>query len=206
MDIFFKDKEIIPEKTTCHSGGAIGSDQFFEKCCEEYGVNVKAYSYKTNSHKGTHKFEISDEEYNEGIIEVRKANKILNRWGIDKYMNLLARNWSQAKYSDQIFAIGTIIKPRNKNKKGYYNKSKYDVVDGGTGYCVQMAINNLKEVFVFDQTTNKWNRWSYNKMCFLEMEDSPKIKSENFAGIGTRELNEFGEMAIKELFKKSFKN
>ncbi len=56
-------------------------------------------------------------------------------------MSLFARNWAQVKYSKQVFAIGTIIKAGEKSAKGYKNKSKSDVVDGGTGYAVMMAIN-----------------------------------------------------------------
>jgi hypothetical protein len=141
IDIFDKNP-IDLTNIVCHSGGAEGSDTYWENIGEEFGVKTKAYSYKTKKHTSLNKVEISDEDYKEGIIEVNKANKYLNRYGIHKYMNLLARNWAQVKYSKQIFAVGTIIKPGDKNNRGYYNKGKYDIVDGGTGYAVRMGINN----------------------------------------------------------------
>lgn len=188
----------------CHSGGASGSDTEWEVKGYPYSVKTFAYSYKTKSHKSPNKVEISDEDYLEGVNEVNQANKYLNRYGIHKYMNLLARNWAQVKYSKQIFAIGTIIKPGEKNSKGYVNKGEYEIVDGGTGYAVMMGINNGKDVFVFDQLKNKWYNWSYSSMSFIEMEETPDITEEDFAGIGTRELKENGKKAIEDVYKKTF--
>jgi hypothetical protein len=202
IDIF--DNKIDLTKVVCHSGGAPGADTEWEVGGEPFGVKTYAYSYKTPKHQSLNKVEISEEDYKEGIIEVNKANKWLNRYGIHKYMNLLARNWAQVKYSDQIFAIGAIIKPGDKNTKGYYNKGKYDIVDGGTGYAVMMGINNNREVFVFDQLRDKWFRWSYSTYSFLEMNDVPKITSQNFAGIGTREIKPNGVSAIRDVYNKTF--
>jgi hypothetical protein len=202
IDIF--DNKIDLTKLICHSGGAPGADTVWETDGDLFEVKTRAYSYKTPKHQSLNKVEISEEDYKEGIIEVNKANKWLNRYGIHKYMNLLARNWAQVKYSEQIFAIGTIIKPGDKNTKGYYNKGKYDIVDGGTGYAVMMGINNNREVFVFDQLRDKWFRWSYSTYSFLEMNDVPKITSQNFAGIGTREIKPNGVSAIRDVYNKTF--
>ena len=204
IDIFDK-KPIDLANIICHSGGAEGSDTAWEKIGEKFGVKTKAYSYKTPKHTSSNKVEISDEDYKEGISEVNKANKLLNRYGIHKYMNLLARNWAQVKYSKQVFAIGTIIKPGEKNSKGYYNKGKYDIVDGGTGYCIQMSINNQREVFVYDQIIDKWFRWSYISLTFIELPEAPIITCENFAGVGTRKLNSNGLKAIREVYEKTFR-
>ena len=203
IDIFDK-KPIDLTKVVCHSGGATGSDTDWEIDGIPYGVTTRAYSYKTPKHISPNKVEISDDDYKEGIIEVNKANKWLNRYGIHKYMNLLARNWAQVKYSDQIFASGTIIKPGDKSSKGYYNKGKYDMVDGGTGYAVMMGINNKREVFVFDQIRDKWFRWSYSTLQFVEMKEVPIIETQNFAGIGTREIQPNGKKAIKDVYEKTF--
>lgn len=202
IDLF--DKKIDLQNLICHSGGAVGADTEWEVKGSTRNVKTRAYSYKTIKHQSPNKVEISDEDYKEGVIEVNKANKWLNRYGINKYMNLLARNWAQVKYSKQIFAIGTIIKPGHKNTKGYYNKGKYEIVDGGTGYAVMMGINNGKEVFVFDQLKDKWFRWSYTSMSFIELSEVPKITEQDFAGIGTREIQPNGIKAIEEVYKATF--
>lgn len=197
-DIFGNKKKLNLTNLVCNSGGAIGSDSVFERFCIEKGIKVNAFSYKTKSHTSECKVEISDEDYLEGIKQIKKANKILNRYGIEKYMHLLARNWSQVKYSEEVFAVGTIVKSGDKDTKGYKNKSKYDIVSGGTGYATTMAIQHNKPVYVFDQTKDKWFRWSYISNTFVECKE-PKISTQTFAGIGTREIKDNGIEAIKNL-------
>ena len=116
MDIF--NTKIDLTKITCHSGGAVGSDTAWDEIGEEFGIKTRAYSYRTKSHVSPNKVEISDKDYEEGIIQITKANKTLGRFGIHKYMSLLARNWAQVKYSKQVFAIGNIIKSGEKSTNG----------------------------------------------------------------------------------------
>jgi hypothetical protein len=202
IDLF--EDTIDLKSITCHSGGATGSDSYWESIGANFGVKTRAYSYQTKYHTSPNKIEISEEDYKEGVDEINKANKHMDRFGINKYMNLLARNWAQVKYSTQVFAIGTIVEPGAKSPKGYYSKAKIQTVDGGTGYAVMMAINNLREVFVFDQRQLKWLRWSYSTMSFIELKETPKIKTQNFAGIGTREITSDGIKAIEEVYQKTF--
>lgn len=203
IDLFGK-KPIDLNNIICHSGGAQGSDTYWENIGAEFGVKTKAYSYKTKYHNSPNKIEISEDDYKEGVKEVNKANKWLNRYGIHKYMNMLARNWAQVKYSDEIFAIGRIVRVGDKNDKGYYNRGKYDMVDGGTGYAVQMAINHQKPVWVFEQKEDKWFRWSYSSLTFVEYGGVPEITFQNFAGIGTRQITPNGIKAIRNVYEKTF--
>lgn len=202
MDIF--NTKINLTKITCHSGGATGADTVWDEIGEEFGVKTKAYSYRTKAHVSPNKVEISDQDYEEGVVQITKANKTLGRFGIHKYMSLLARNWAQVKYSKQVFAIGTIIKAGEKSVKGYKNNSKNDVVDGGTGYAVMMAINEENDVYVFDQIKDKWFRWSYNSLRFVELKEVPLITEQDFAGIGTREIQPNGIKAIRDVYEKTF--
>ena len=202
IDLF--EDTIDLKSITCHSGGATGSDSYWESIGANFGVKTRAYSYQTKYHQSPNKVEISDGDYKEGVDEINKANKHMDRFGINKYMNLLARNWAQVKYSNQVFAIGTIVEPGAKSPKGYYSKAKIQTVDGGTGYAVMMAINNMREVYVFDQIKLKWFRWSYSTMSFIELKETPKIRTHNFAGIGTREITADGIKAIEEVYQKTF--
>ncbi len=202
MDFF--NRKIDLTKITCHSGGAIGADTVWDEIGEDFGVKTNAYSYRTKSHVSPNKVEISDQDYEEGVVQITKANKTLGRFGIHKYMSLLARNWAQVKYSKQVFAIGTIIKAGEKSTKGYKNNSKSDVVDGGTGYAVMMAINQENDVYVFDQIKDKWFRWSYTSLRFMEMKEVPSITEQDFAGVGTREIKDNGIKAIRDVYEKTF--
>jgi len=200
----FETPKIDLTDITCHSGGAEGSDTYFEIIGSKYGVKTNAYSYKTNYHQSPNKVEISDEDYEDGVKEIKRANIILNRYKIDKFMNLLARNWAQVKYSNQVFAIGQIVNPGQKGSRGYASRAKYQSVDGGTGWAISMSIQNKKDIYVYDQIKLKWFRWSYLSMSFIELEETPKIKTQNFAGIGTRQINEAGINAIREVYETTF--
>ncbi len=102
-------------------------------------------------------------------------------------MNLWARNYIQVKNADEIFAIG-----RFKNK----------VVDGGTGWAVQMAIDVGKPINFYDQEKDVWARYSNGKW---ERNDVP-VLTHNFAGIGSRDINQNGIIAIKDVCIKTFEN
>jgi hypothetical protein len=204
MEDIFSNNETKLSNLICHSGGATGSDTYFEEIGKEYGVITKAYSYKTFYHNSTSKVEISDEDFLEGIKQINIANKIMKRYNTKKYINLLARNWCQVKYSDEIFAIGTILDSKQKNSKGYYNNSNIQIVDGGTGYASTMAIINNKPLYVFDQQKNGWFKWSYISNKFILLKNIPKISKQNFTGIGTREIKDNGINAIKNLYKNTF--
>lgn len=178
----------------CHSGGAEGADTYFEEIGQKYSVQTLAYSYKTAHHKSKNKVELSESEFQEGILHVNIANETLNKFKIKRYMKLYSRNWFQIKNSEQIFAISTII-----------TKNNHEFVKGGTGWAVQMAIDNHKEVFVFDQKKNNWFCWDYQENKFKVSNEIPTITATNFAGIGARIINEKGINAIENLFQKSFK-
>lgn len=175
-----------PIEYTNHTGGAIGSDSMWDEVGREYGVvNHNHYWYGKKNPKSLDIHKISVELYEEGIEMIRIANKTLKRRNIDRYMNLLARNWAQVKFSDSIYAISTI-----SNGK----------VDGGTGWAVQMGIDNGKDVYVYDQEVCQWYYWNGK----FEACNTP-VLSLDFAGIGSRKLNNDGLEAIKSVYKKTFK-
>lgn len=178
----------------CHSGGAEGADSYFEEIGQKYGVQTLAYSYKTAYHKSKNKVELSESEFQEGILHVNIANETLNKFKIKRYMKLYSRNWFQIKNSEQIFAISSLIYKDNR-----------EFVKGGTGWAVQMAIDNNKEVFLFDQKKDSWFCWDYQENKFKIRDETPSITATNFAGIGARIIDEKGIKAIDNLFQKSFK-
>ena len=62
-----------------------------------------------------------------------------------------------------------------------------------------MGINLGKIVYVFDQDINKWFIWKDN--TFIET-NTPTL-TKKFAGIGTREINENGIQAIRDVYEKT---
>lgn len=183
----FDKVEQIPKY--CHSGGAVGSDTVWEQEGQKYGIKTLAYSYNTTYHKSPNKVEISEEDYLEGIEEILSVKSMLNR-NINrsfKYMNLLARNWPQVKYSDSTWAIGHL--------EGLS-------VAGGTGWAMAMSIKHGHPTHIFEQNEEVWYEWSYAINAWVPIKKL-KIITENFAGIGTRNINEAGINAIKDVLRRS---
>jgi len=181
------------EKYTNHSGGCIGSDMVWEDESFLYGVKTIAYSFKGHDQYGKNPKVLTNEELEEGWMNVKIAEKGIKRplfrIQFNLYIrNLLSRNWFQVKNADAIFAIGK-----------FFN-DKRTIVDGGTGWAVQMAIDNRKEIYLFEQNINAWFKYDYQSGRFEQMNCLPTL-TEHFAGIGTREINENGINAIKELLK-----
>ena len=169
---------------TNHSGGAIGSDSYWGQTGEKYGVTSKHYHAEgARTPKGN--TPVSKVELQEADEHLRKANETLKRKfpTSNEYVNnLLRRDWKQVKNADEIFAVSTI---------------KNNLVEGGTGWAVQMAIDQGKPVHVFNQNTEKWYTYKDNTW----VETGTPILTPNFAGIGTRNINEAGKRAIDEVYE-----
>lgn len=209
------DEEIIPTVSstnqvefTNHSGGAIGSDTEWDIIGSEFGmVNNKHYWTETKTPKGN--TEISKQDFEEGRFESAKAAK--RNFGY-QYSAMkdsrLIRNWSQVKHSESVFAIGSIVGVGEKlfpNQKLDTRTAINPSVTGGTGYAVGMAINNNKPVYVFNQTKGSydigWYKYDKNINDFIKVETP--VLTKNFAGIGTREINENGKQAIRDVYEKT---
>ena len=185
-----------------HSGGAKGSDSAWDFIGRKYDITDHRHYW----HRGLPKpplgnVELTDEQIEEGWVKVLLANKKLKRKP-DAYKSLLARNWFQVKNADAVFAIGSIV----INKGSHTSHTSFvsllcenipNEVAGGTGWAVQMAIDAEKPVFVFDQDRNIWLQWKkfHFGPCTL-----PKL-TQNYAGIGTRNINDDGKKAIEEIYK-----
>lgn len=176
-----------------HSGGAQGSDIEWENQGIKYGVKTIAYSFAGHNQRGKNVCVLSPAQLSEGYMNCVTASATLKRPVSDKpyIKNLLSRNWFQVKGADRIYAIGKFV------------KGSKNLVDGGTGWAVQMAIDNNKPVHFFEQNENCWYDYDSVSKVFTVFNSIPTL-SKNFAGIGTREINENGKRAIKEVYEKTF--
>jgi len=185
-----------------HSGGALGADSAWDDIGKIYGFNNHNHYYHgSRTPKGN--IRITDEDLKEGIEEIKKTFKILGRPDIPKYYSLLGRNWFQVKNCEAVFAISAIISPGEFDKKGYKCKALKPVVEGGTGYAVEIAIQNDKTVFVFNQRETSfkvgWYVWDSDRFKPIET----PVLTQNYAGIGSRELNPLGLKAIEQTYIKT---
>lgn len=209
---------------TGHSGAAKGADTIWNKKGKEYGI-TKFIDYKVDTLKQlneTQKIKL-ETAYQQAVKDLgRKAlpydwlnPDLKDRNGKLLYYSggLVRRDYIQAALSDGIFAISDIILPgeKGKEKNGirYANKVKNAIVDGGTGYAVQMGINLNKPVYVFHQGTNAdnitpvgWYKWDGANFIAIKT----PILTTKFAGIGTQKINEAGKQAIDDVYQETFTN
>jgi ribA/ribD-fused uncharacterized protein len=183
-------------EVTVHSGGANGADTAWAEAADRLGIKTTGHSFEKHETMGSasgfvgkrpaletrniltkEQLEIADEF-------LKKAAKSLGR-PFDpgsRYVNLLRRNYYQLKDSEAVVAIGSILPGGTK-------------VDGGTGWAVQMGIDKGIPVYVFDQKVKLWAVWNGSK--FEKLSGLPP-KLKEFAGVGSRELNDDGRKAIEE--------
>ena len=178
------------KKYVLHSGGAIGADITWEIIGRRFGLTEFNHyfieGYKTT--KGNASIKMTDELQKVIDADLIKANKSLKRSYPTRnaYVNnLLRRNWFQVARSESVFAI---------------SKIENGLVSGGTGWAVQMAIDKGIDVFCFCQLAKRWHKHVNGFWIVIE---APTL-TENFAGIGTREINEDGIKAIEDVYNKTF--
>lgn len=182
---------------TLTSGDAKGADAAWTTVAYEFGI-IDKRNYTAKSYT-----ELSEQEKAEADSEYIKAAQALKKSlaSKDTYSGkLVRRDWLQVKNADAVFAVARILQPNDVGERGYVNTTGHEVVDGGTGYAVQMAINNNKSVHVFDQNRNQWFIWDGSKFV---AEETPTL-TRRFAGVGTRNLSEEGKAAINNVFSKTF--
>lgn len=181
-----------------HSGGAIGSDTMWSDIGKEYGIVSNHYYSGNKTPNGN--IEISEADKVEGQQKVTIAARQMGRIEPNQQVRneLLIRDWAQVKYADSVFAITTMLSVGDE--MNYGKKAKIRQGKGGTGYAMQMAINEGKPVYIYDQVRKQWyknidSKWSTSDVPVL---------TNNFAGIGTREINQDGIQAIKDVYNKTF--
>lgn len=172
-----------------HSGGCPGADMEWELECKKYGIKTISYSFYNHVQEGENQVLLTVNELNEGWEAVVTAEKTLKRGAESVFYpyirNLMSRNWFQVKNSEAVFAVGII---------------DGNVVSGGTGWTVQMALDTNKECFFFEQNINEWLKFDYDTQKFKLYNSIPNLTN-NFAGVGTRKINDNGINAIHKILK-----
>lgn len=183
-----------------HSGGCEGSDMEWEIIGYEYGVSTNAYSFRGHKQYGKNPIILNTDQllegWNQALVAERTLKRNLKNIEYNPYpRNLISRNWFQVKHSDAVFAIGKFHKYTLPLK----------LVAGGTGWAVQMAIDNHVDVYFYDQNGGKWYIYYMLRDKFIPYNNIPTL-THNFAGIGTRDINDYGKNAIREVYENTFKN
>ena len=193
-----------PAEFTNHSGGAKGGDTMWDQIGREFGVTdhnhyTVAY-YDTLTQKEKNQLQ---EQYI-GTVNFLKRGVINENTYSGK---LVRRDMIQANNGNAIFGITELVKPGIKGRKGYINKTKYSIPEGGTGYAVARGILLNKPTYVFNQSNSYgneigWYVWDNLVKDFVKTE-TPTLTS-NFTGIGSQEINDLGKQAIRDVYENTF--
>ena len=179
-----------------YSGAADGSDTIWAAIARRLGIKVKEYTRRDWDAFSVDEKAKLDREY-------RETAGVMNRDPIPygkKGDVEVRRDMKQADMADAIFAVGSIKKPGEMGKR-YENKSDHELVDGGTGYAVQRGIIRGIPVYVYDQTAKQWKMWDRNSNSFVPT--SEPTLTPHAATIGTRDINDNGRMAIRNILSNS---
>ena len=178
-----------------HSGGALGSDAAFQTIGKHMlGMKgLKAEQYHIYPHFTPFGNTLIDPkeapEADKYLTEVNE--RFLHRTFPPQSpytLSLLRRNYFVVKNADAVFAIATLDK---------------DSIAGGTAWGIFLGLLTNKPVYYCDQNNPIWTQiiLKDDKIHFspvsLEDIDIP----ENFAGIGTRRINDKGISAIQHFYQ-----
>jgi len=171
---------------TIHSGMATGADTAWAEVADSIGIKTIGHSFKGHRVSDTRpvmeaRNELTEEQLKVADKFIEKAAQGLGRPISSNSINLFRRNYYQVKDSEAVIAVSKILPGGTK-------------VDGGTGWATQMGIDKGIPVYVFDQVKKSWFKWDGKK--FVDSDLPPKFNE--FAGIGTRDLNPAGRQAIEE--------
>lgn len=172
------------------SGGAVGSEECFGRCAEDWGLTERHFSFAQREvARSRGLVELDPEELALGDVSwtylTSKLQRDLSR--NDHMTKVMQTIWHQVNPAGEVFCIG-LVQPAG-------------TVKGGTGWAVELAKQQHKPVWVFDQQASCWYEWFAHdwRAC-----DPPVISQNRFCGTGTRHLNDAGEQAIQDLFTRTF--
>lgn len=181
----------------CLSGGAKGSDAQWGMNAGRDGQSVIHWSFEGHQHHVAEQeiVRLTAEQLVRADEHLKKASKTLKRpWPgqrSETVSALLRRNWYQVAWAESLYAVSTIHPIKQ-------------TVEGGTGWAVQMYLDRHAALaqfepipcYVYDQKQEQWFQW----VAGWKAIDAPPKPQGVWAGIGTRELNDSGKWAIRNLF------
>lgn len=179
-----------PKDCILYSGGAAGTESFFGRIAERYGLEEVNYSFEGHQIERARGVRVlTSEELALKDVSLTYVSKIMSRQYTHAplFRRVLQSICWQVSSGQEVFVVGSIL-PDNTAK-------------GGTGWGAEFAKICNKPLRLFDQEKNAWFRWSKDQWV---AEARPVIEHTRFTATGTRFLDDKGKAAIEELFSRSF--
>jgi len=176
------------EEMTLYCGATRGAEAEFGRWAEPLGIQAVNYSFAGHTNERTRGLHVlSLEELITGDVSLQYVSRLLSRNYTQKgdlFRKVLQTLFHIVNRSREVFVIGEVQEDRT--------------VKGGTGWGTEFAKLCNKTLHTFDQSQDTWLHWSGESWQAVT---NPAIREAQFAGIGTRFLQENGKQAIEQLFK-----
>jgi hypothetical protein len=174
---------------TLYSGGHKGAEAEFGRLAEAWKIKEVNLSFEGHHAERTRGVRIlKREELEKGDVSMEIVSKRMKRTyaRVDKIRKVIQSIFHMVNNGHHVIAVGWI--------------QPDDTVKGGTGWGVELAKLFNRPLSVYDQERKGWFSWENSHW----VESTPLIRSNTFAGTGTRNLSEDGRQALRDLFTRSF--
>ncbi|MCG6878953.1 MAG: hypothetical protein LJE96_07390 [Deltaproteobacteria bacterium] len=176
-------------KITLYSGGHKGAESEFGKLAEAWNIKEVNISFEGHDAERIRGVQIlSREELEKGDISMEIVSKLMKRTysRTKKIRKIIQSIFHMVNNGHHVIAVGWI--------------QADNTVKGGTGWGVELAKLFNRPLSVYDQDRKGWFSWENGQW----VECTPVIKSDTFAGTGTRNLTDDARQALHDLFIRSF--
>lgn len=170
------------------SGGAIGVDTYATELAKR--KCIKVIIMPPVAYRDVGMSEVDLIMHHEGCERVCDANKTLRRKPSVSLMNsgLLQRNYHIVAAANELVALGHF------EKHGH-------ILQGGTGWTVQLAIDAEKPVSVYIDEEDKWYKYDYSSGKF-KLSIFPMLKkSGHTAIVGSRHITDNMKLELRRIFR-----
>lgn len=178
-----------PAKVTICTGGHRGTEEYFGKAAEKWGLHEVTFSFDGHAiSRDTGLRILSDEELERGAVSVEIIDKHMERtFARTPTMKKIFQTMFHTINSGyQVFAAGWLL--------------SNETVKGGTGWGVELARFFNRPVHLYEQERKEWVSWIDKQW----VTDEPVICHKTVSVSGTRNLIDEGRQAIDDLFQRSF--
>lgn len=174
------------------SGGARGVDTYAVELAKQRGIPVRTeapISHYSGKWESGNMDDIELIKYYEGTEKLIEANKTLQRKVSRALVDsgLLQRNYYIVKDAHVVVALG-------------HWEVDCKILQGGTGWTVQMAIDAKKPVFVYIDEEACWYFYNYDKQQFCVSVYPILDKSKGIAMVGSRNATDEMKLQLRKIF------
>ena len=155
------------------------------------GITDVSYVAETMTKECGIRFQVPTptKDHEKVVAAITQANETLQREPLQEgLISLLQRKYTILLQADTIFAFGHMARDCK-------------TLRGGTGWCVQMAMDMGKIVYVYDLDTSTWFQVRNNR--FYLKPDAPTLALKSVV-LGSKQIGSFANNEIQHLFHRTF--